>query len=68
MRGVEDVGEKWNKQWDRETIANAYSSSKGQDPTGPGDAFTEDYQAEASSTSSYDGVYYRDGTCTPGRS
>ncbi|KAF8063870.1 vacuolar iron transporter 4 [Scenedesmus sp. PABB004] len=58
--------DKWGraKQWTpglhRETQANAYSSAKGQNPGGPGDAFTY-YNTESSSTSNYNGVYYNTG-------
>jgi hypothetical protein len=53
--------EKWDKKkQNRETIGSAYASQKGGDPTVPGDAFTFE-SAEASATSSYDGVYYNDG-------
>lgn len=52
----------YDKTKDRDTIANAYASQKGSDPTGPGDAFTLD-SSEASATSSYNGVYYNDGRC-----
>lgn len=60
MQASEDG--KWQtKKGNRQTVGNAYSSAQGQDPTGPGDAFTADYVAEASATSSYNGVYYNDG-------
>jgi hypothetical protein len=44
----------------KETQASAYSYSAGNDPGGWGDAFTW-YNAEASASSGYNGVYYNDG-------
>lgn len=45
-----------------DTQASAYSYSAGNDPGGWGDAFTW-YNAEASASSGYNGVYYNDGEC-----
>jgi hypothetical protein len=65
--------DRWHptEQDKRETISSAYSSYKGSDPnpTGAGDAFTYD-SAEASATSSYNGVYYNayDGGCSSSNS
>lgn len=42
------------------TQANAYTSTKGQYPGGPGDAFTY-VNAESSSVSNFNGVFYADG-------
>jgi hypothetical protein len=46
----------------KDTQASAYSYSAGNDPGGWGDAFTW-YNAEASASSGYNGVYYNDGEC-----
>lgn len=56
--------EKEDKNPVPETQANAYTSAKGQYPGGPGDAFTY-VNAEASSVSNYNGVYYADGASMP---
>lgn len=53
------------KKDSRDTNGAAYSSWEGQNPGGPGDAVTE-FWAEASSTSSYNGNYYNDGTVNVG--
>lgn len=59
-RVLQQSTHKWDPKKDnRETTAAAYASQSGQDPTGAGDSLTME-SAEASSTSSYDGVYYND--------
>jgi hypothetical protein len=60
-RVLKEESDKW--KWDRKrdnraTQAMAYTS-QGQDPGGPGDAFTWLF-AEASATSNYNSVYYND--------
>jgi hypothetical protein len=56
---MQESSDKWDKTKDRETIAAAYSSQKGSDPTGAGDAFT--YDSSEASGATYNGVYYNDG-------
>lgn len=58
-RQMQEQSDKWDKTKDRETIAASYSSQKGSDPTGAGDAFT--YDSSEASGATYNGVYYNDG-------
>jgi hypothetical protein len=61
-RQMQESSDKWDKSKDRETIGAAYSSQKGSDPTGAGDAFT--YDSSEASGATYNGVYYNDGKCS----
>jgi len=60
LQHVEDQKATWGKDVKDETQGSAWTNSAGNDPGGPGDAFTW-RQAEASAASQFNGIYYNAG-------